>query len=57
MSGTRHQATVARAMQQGVHAAQLIQFPEFFLDDPLDILRAKRAKLVAFAGASAEAST
>lgn len=49
MSGTRHQATVAQSMEQGVHAVQVIQLAELLLQDALNVIPAKRADFIFFA--------
>ena len=57
MLRARHETTVPQAMQQGVDAAQLIQFAEFFFDDLLDVFPAKRTNFVVFARAGVEPRT
>ena len=48
MSRTRHQAAIAKAMQQCVYAVEVIQHLELLLQNLLDIRTSKRADAVSF---------
>ncbi len=50
MPRTRHQAAVAKAMQQCVYAVEVIQHLELLLQNLLNIRTSKRADAVSFSG-------
>ncbi len=50
MSRTRHQAAVAKAMQQCVYAVEVVQHVELLLQNLLDIRTPERADAVSFSG-------
>ena len=50
MSRTRHQAAIAKAMQQSVYAVEVVQHVELLLQNLLDIRTPERADAVSFSG-------